>query len=80
MGSIITPIKRTTPKQINNSLIIKKGSNDGKTIPHHISNPVNEDSNAAFGYIIIEKAKSVVKIAIIRFFVCERYNRKPPLE
>lgn len=44
---------------------MKKGSNDGKTIPHHICSPLIDDSSVACGFMISDNDRIVI-IAVRR--------------
>lgn len=58
-GSRSTPINLTTPNPINNSVTIKNGRREGKTISHHIFSPLIEASTDSRG-------KAINDMAIIR--------------
>src|SRR5690625_3358527 len=51
-GSNKTPINWTTPKLINNSAIIKNGSNEGNTTSHQACRPLMLANNDCSGYIM----------------------------
>lgn len=54
IGSRRILMKCTTPKPKNSSAMIKKGSNEGNTIVHHVVNPIEAASKVSLGNISIE--------------------------
>lgn len=77
-GSSKTPINLTTPKPINISDTMKKGSNEGKTISHHILSPRCEASNDSCGKEISETANIVTETDKKTVFNFERCKWNPP--
>jgi hypothetical protein len=57
---------------------MKKGSNEGKTISHHISNPLMDASTDSWGNEINEMAIKVTESARVTVFNLERNTDKPP--
>src|SRR5690606_6319057 len=68
----------TTPKPISISDTMKKGSNEGKTISHHIFNPLMDASTDSWGNEINEMAIKVTESARVTVFTFERNTDKPP--
>lgn len=68
----------TTPKPISISDTMKKGSNEGNTISHHIFNPLIDASTDSWGKEINEMAIKVTESARVTVFNLERNTDKPP--
>src|SRR5699024_5167483 len=72
IGSNMTPIKRTTPKAINNSAVIKNGNKEGKTTSSHICKPLTLASSDSSGNVIraiVIKMTVLVKNNVVKIFL-----------
>jgi hypothetical protein len=78
-GSKSTPMNLTIPKPISRWERMKKGSKDGKTIPHQSSSPALEAVKETLGLMIIANARMIIDNPSMSVLSLAAFKIRPPL-